>query len=289
MDSTSPHSFIEDAFLKISLDGIAPSLGLASANKRHAIFLPSRMADTLVDPTILQWPPAEAQLSPADGPSGDDCDDARSADYSCWSFSIEGLRNTKPRRHSTASSYSLSLSTPAQQLASRYRAGMPLEAVLASSFSSNTSWSSYDEDVMADTCGPPVPPKDYVPVAGDEELNPTRCQSRMDALQETHREALLYMTTQGVDEMDAIICGRPGCGDVVRNLYALMRHLHIHNLHDNYAHFPEDASCRCGAACASEQDHSANVCRRRCRRNSAPNCANPIKETFFKVINTVLA
>ncbi|RXW20687.1 hypothetical protein EST38_g5152 [Candolleomyces aberdarensis] len=194
---------------------------------------------------------------------------------STWEFSAPAPPENS-RRRSSVSAYSTMTSTPAQELASRYRAGMPLEAVLASSVSS----SSQPKRATVNEYNPPLHATEYKSsVVCDADLGPDCRQSRHDALLATMSEAWGYIEAQGVGMSDNIRCGRDGCNDVLRNFEALMRHLHIHNLGPSL-----DICPRCNELMEDQQEH---VCQRRSRLHSLPSSglASPLKETFFRVMS----
>lgn len=43
---------------------------------------------------------------------------------------------------------------------------------------------------------------------------------------------MAVMEKYGLGEHDSLVCHRPGCRDTLRDVKALMFHLHIHNIHD---------------------------------------------------------
>ncbi|KAJ2917347.1 hypothetical protein MD484_g3083, partial [Candolleomyces efflorescens] len=137
---------------------------------------------------------------------------------STWEFSAPASENSK--RQSTISAYSTMTSTPAQELASRYRAGLPLEVVLSSSQPKRATVNEFD---------PPLS-EDENPVVCNADLRPECRQSRHEALLATINEAQECMQAQGVGLKDCIRCARDGCHDVLPGFEALTRHLHIHNL-----------------------------------------------------------
>lgn len=134
--------------------------------------------------------------------------------------------------------------------------------------------------------------------------------SRVQALQDTVRKCKLlrnqimlttldpqlsetqqYMEDQGVSEHEPILCGRRDCTDRLRDLQALMRPLHIHNLHDNaYVCRPSEiltslifcsnTVSRC-ERCDEHEMCMRRICRPqrlrgRGRLNSLPDCASGI-------------
>ncbi|KAG6846127.1 hypothetical protein H0H93_015862 [Arthromyces matolae] len=66
--------------------------------------------------------------------------------------------------------------------------------------------------------------------------------SRANELSEARQEAWESMRRDGRNETDTIICSRPGCGDHLRNVEALMYHLHIHNLDNEYVPYSSTPS-----------------------------------------------
>ncbi|KAJ2932502.1 hypothetical protein H1R20_g4588, partial [Candolleomyces eurysporus] len=184
---------------------------------------------------------AESNLGGTAGPSSPAPTERSAADSdeetgsaslgSTWEFSAPAPPENS-RRRSSISAYSTMTSTPAQELASRYRAGLPLEIVLSSSVSSSsTEPSSQPKRATVNEYNPQLHATEYKsPVVCNADLGPDCRQSRHDALLATMSEAWGYIEAQGVGMSDNIRCGRDGCHDVLRNFEALMRHLHIHNL-----------------------------------------------------------
>ncbi|EAU83117.2 hypothetical protein CC1G_11643 [Coprinopsis cinerea okayama7 len=123
---------------------------------------------------------------------------------------------------------------------------------------------------------PPVPEKDC--------LTPHSRQSRTDALFEASAEAYQVMLARGVSAHEPIGCLRPGCRDVLRDVDALVHHIHIHNIDSG-----EVTCSRCGKRCADDQDYAIHTCRARSRVSSFGTSAlgSPIKDTLARVINKV--
>lgn len=202
-----------------------------------------------------------------------------SDDESTWEFSAPVAHIARSSSTDTCSSTS---STPAQEIALRYRAGMPLQAVLtgsssasSSSNSSETSWKTapLDEASVTSEQGPAVPEKD--------ELKAIHRQSRCDALLDTLEEAMDAMKRDGQGENDRLVCHRPGCRDTVRGVRALMYHLHIHNIHDQ--------SFKC-PSCDKHFEGAFQMGFHRCQTQgtqlrSPP--VSPIKEGFFRVLGKI--
>ncbi|KAF8072201.1 hypothetical protein FPV67DRAFT_925840 [Lyophyllum atratum] len=213
-------------------------------------------------------------------------------DDSTWEFSAPMGLITRSSSTDTCSSTS---STPAQEIALRFRAGMPLQAVLTGSRSvssaseySDASWetaplgtssdASPENGPLDDTSitleqGPPVPEKD--------ELKAIYRQSRCDALLDTLEEAMDSMKQDGRAEDERLVCHRPGCRDTVRDVRALMYHLHIHNIHDQ--------SFKC-SSCDRKFDSAFHMGLHRCSNQasqlrSPP--ASPMKEGFFRVLGKI--
>ncbi|EMD31482.1 hypothetical protein CERSUDRAFT_119706 [Gelatoporia subvermispora B] len=57
--------------------------------------------------------------------------------------------------------------------------------------------------------------------------------SQVDAMEDARREAYGMMLRGGHGNYD-IMCDRPGCGNVLRDLQALAAHLHLHNIENQY-------------------------------------------------------
>jgi hypothetical protein len=57
---------------------------------------------------------------------------------------------------------------------------------------------------------------------------------RYEFVCDQREEAMAAMNKYGLSEHDGIVCHRPGCRDTLRDVKALMFHLHIHNIHDQY-------------------------------------------------------
>ncbi|KAG5653226.1 hypothetical protein H0H81_001609 [Sphagnurus paluster] len=165
-------------------------------------------------------------------------------DNSTWEFSATVARSASTDTCSSSSS----CSTPAQEIVLRYRSRMSLdgssvESLSSGATSSGDSWETaplhsnngetgyhYDyaysiySEVGSEDQGLPAPEKD--------EARVTYRQSRADALLATFSEAMEAMKKDGRNEKDRLVCHRPGCRDTVRDVEALMYHLHIHNIHD---------------------------------------------------------
>lgn len=118
-----------------SFDEVNSSPGVDT--KRFGVFFPPGVGlPPLRDPTIAR----------NRGKSEDDYTESPSSDnFSTWEFYAPQPIHIS-RRHSTAS-YGTKPSTPAQELASRYRAGMPLHTILASTAESS-SRAKYNEPAV---------------------------------------------------------------------------------------------------------------------------------------------
>ncbi|GLB40702.1 hypothetical protein LshimejAT787_0805730 [Lyophyllum shimeji] len=204
-----------------------------------------------------------------------------SDDESTWEFSAPVAHIARSLSTDTCSSTS---STPAQEIAMRYRAGLPLQAVLTGS--SSTSSSSEDSDASWQTApldDESVTSEQVSPVADKNEPKAIHRQSRCDALLDALEEAMHAMKKAGRGENDRLVCHRPGCRDIVRDVRALMYHLHIHNIHDQSLTCP---------SCGRHFDGSFQMGSHRCltqgpysHLRSPP--VSPIKEGFFRVLGKV--
>ncbi|KAF5370450.1 hypothetical protein D9615_009721 [Tricholomella constricta] len=212
-------------------------------------------------------------------------------DESTWEFSASMAPIARSDSTDTCSSSS---SSPAQDIVLRYRVGMPLQAVLSGSSSvsassdvTDTSWETAPQAPFTDsssiTCdsassitseqGPPVPEKD--------DLKAINRRSRCEALLDTLEEAMDAMKKDGRDENERLVCHRPGCRDTVRDVRALMYHLHIHNIHDESLKCPT-----CDAQFASSFQMSFHRCQNQDTRLRTPP-ASPIKDGFFRVLSKI--
>lgn len=167
-------------------------------------------------------------------------------DESTWEFSAPVAPSS---RSSSCSTSGTNYSTPAQEIVIRYRANLPLDSPdtrsSTSSASSDDSWEiAPPEDANI--------PLDYASVVAERDLKAVHRRSRLAALEETVRfrsisrshmyefvcgqreEAMASMKKHGLGEHDGLVCHRPGCRDTLRDVKALMFHLHIHNIHDQY-------------------------------------------------------
>jgi hypothetical protein len=169
-------------------------------------------------------------------------------DLSTWEFCAPVAPSSRSSSSSTSGTAS---STPAQEIIIRYRAGLSLDSLVTRS-SSPASDSPADSGEIASLAnaspsfdGPSV-------VEAEKDLKATYRQSRLEALEDTVRfrsvlqlpayeftydqrdEAMAAMKKYGMGEHDILVCHRPGCRDTLRDVKALMFHLHIHNIHDQY-------------------------------------------------------
>ncbi|KDR68587.1 hypothetical protein GALMADRAFT_231235 [Galerina marginata CBS 339.88] len=148
--------------------------------------------------------------------------DARTSEidaYSAWEFSAPLPPHTRSSSYASCES---SGSTPAQEIAIRYRAAQSFESETRSSspslYSEPDSWDEASLDALF--------------VAHDRNLKAVYRESRNEALKSTFQEAVNVVKTSGVSSNDKVVCLRPGCRDVLPNATALMYHLHIHDIHD---------------------------------------------------------
>ncbi|KAG6910258.1 hypothetical protein DXG01_012069 [Tephrocybe rancida] len=148
-------------------------------------------------------------------------------DESTWEFSAPVPVRSIARSFSTGTCSSAS-SSAAQEIALRFRAGMSLDAVLTGSASPSVSSvesnsASWDTplDRTFDDLPPPVPEK-----------NERFAVCASPDLPDSFQEAMESMKHDGKSKEDQLVCHRPGCHDVVRNVEALMYHLQIHDVHD---------------------------------------------------------
>ncbi|KAG5642905.1 hypothetical protein DXG03_001912 [Asterophora parasitica] len=211
-------------------------------------------------------------------------------DESTWEFSAPVAPMVRCDSTDTCSSSS---STAAQDIAFRYRAGMPLKAVLTGSSSvsvlsdeSDSTWETaplgdsspttdFGSESVIDSAsavseqGPPVPEKD--------DLKAIQRHSRSEALMDTLEEAMDAMQRAGCTEDDRLVCHRPGCRDTLRDVKALMYHLHIHNIHDEILKCPS-----CDAQFVSSFTMSFHRCQNQEARLRSPP-ASPIRGASISV------
>ncbi|RDB29284.1 hypothetical protein Hypma_014879 [Hypsizygus marmoreus] len=199
-------------------------------------------------------------------------------DESTWEFSAPVAPMERSSSTDTCSSGS---STPAQEIVLRYRAGKSFEAIIRgsstgseTSVDSDASWETAPDDAsMTSEQGPPVPEKD--------DIKAMHRQSRCDALMDTLAEAMAAMKKDGRGENERLVCHRPGCRDTVRDVKALMYHLHIHNIHDQSFTCP---------SCDKQFESGLHLNLHRCqgqetRLKSPP--ASPLKEGFLRVLGRI--
>lgn len=125
------HALLQQA-IQHSLEGAGSPSG--ANNKRYAISFPTGLPDSYINGASesVAQDRCERRDDTTWSPSSDD--------LSTWEFHAP-LSNHASRRHSTASSATQAC-TPAQQLASRYRAGMPLHSILSGSTTLTTATST---------------------------------------------------------------------------------------------------------------------------------------------------
>ncbi|KAG6832651.1 hypothetical protein H0H87_001024 [Tephrocybe sp. NHM501043] len=154
-------------------------------------------------------------------------------DESTWEFSAPMASMARSSSTDTCSSMS---SSAAQDIVYRYRAGLPLEAVVGESTSCSSSrlsgdtrsaWETALEDTTTALAQLPLPIQ-----AKDHNLPRGASPSRTLELSVALQEALECMEKDRKTENDQLVCHRSGCRDVVHNAQALMYHIHIHNIHD---------------------------------------------------------
>ncbi|KIM40647.1 hypothetical protein M413DRAFT_165682 [Hebeloma cylindrosporum] len=147
-----------------------------------------------------------------------------------WEYLTPGF--TVDSEGSSTSSVESSESTPAQQIAIRYRAAhsFDLSASRSSSDSSQDSepdsWEQSSQNDMDETDDTHSLPSD---------LKAVYRQSRHQALRDTFQEAMDLTSSLGIGPDDKVLCHRPGCRDTIANSKALAYHLHIHDIHDRLA------------------------------------------------------
>lgn len=166
------HALLQQA-IQHSLEGAgSPS---ETKNKRYAIFFPTGFPDSYINGA------SESVAQDRCEPRADTTWSPSSDDLSTWEFHAP-LSSHASRRHFTTTS-STQACTPAQQLASRYRAGMPLHSILsgsttlttATSTSVSASGSRYSTWAIVDEHHPPP----------GTDLKPHYRLSRAEALQGT--------------------------------------------------------------------------------------------------------
>lgn len=127
-------------------------------------------------------------------------------------------------------------STPAQQIAIRYRAAHAPDLPPSRSDSESTqgsepdSWDKCPQNVKFETDETPPPARD---------LKAVYRQSRQQALGRTFQEAVDLTSSLGIGPDDRVICHRPGCHDTIANIKAFAYHLHIHDIHDRFVVCPK--------------------------------------------------
>jgi hypothetical protein len=127
----------------------------------------------------LNSSPSPTEPSAADSDEGTESTSLGST----WEFSAP-VPPESSKRQSSASADSTMTSTPAQELASRYRAGLPLEVVLSSSASSSSiESSSQPKRATVNEYDPSLEASEYQsPVVCNADLRPECRQSRHNAL-----------------------------------------------------------------------------------------------------------
>ncbi|KAF8896057.1 hypothetical protein BD779DRAFT_1493738 [Infundibulicybe gibba] len=246
MDPRTLHFVVED-LVRLSLGGQHLS-GFKQDTKRYGAYFPS-----------------EASLA-------DEWDRESSDVESTWEFP-PSLKAS--HRASSTSTASTSCSTPAQEIAIRYRAGMSLD--LPDSRCSTPETEESEEAFESCPSSPMI--DEYAPVApATAELKAIFRQSRHDALLEHREEALAVMKHHGLSETDTLVCQRPGCRDTVRDVTALMYHLHIHSFQD-----PNHLCPRCNGWF----ENSLTLANHDCLRQIKSPPSSPLKESFFKAFNKI--
>ncbi|KAF9463923.1 hypothetical protein BDZ94DRAFT_1321476 [Collybia nuda] len=199
-------------------------------------------------------------------------------DASTWEFSAPVAPTSRGSSSSSSDgSESTAYGSPAQEIALKYRAGMSLDFVHKRSGSE----SSVDSGVAWETAPLDDSSSDYAPIVSEEdEIKAIYRRSRFEALDDTREEAIAAMHKDGKNEHDNLVCHRSGCRDTVRDVRALMYHLHIHNIHD------QTLPCTaCGGL--HDGDCSLDLDRVQSRIQPAPP-PSPLKAAFARVFSRIV-
>ncbi|KAJ6620072.1 hypothetical protein B0H10DRAFT_2216356 [Mycena sp. CBHHK59/15] len=249
-------------------DLIRYSLGVPAAedavqHKRNAIYFPSKEGVELVDVKKL----------------------FHSDERSTWEFNAPvALSSSRSSESSWGSEGSTCVSpchSPAQDVAYRYRAGLKVdlgegEKPIKSSSENldahvpcESVWSDDSDDdsetvsTMSSIVSLPAP-LDFSVRARFRENN---------ALLELYRdEAYAIIKRDGLTLHEPVVCHRPGCRDTLRDMRALVYHLHIHNIHDRS--YECDA---CNSLYETRRELAMHICR-------TP--TSPIKGAPFLVLHS---
>ncbi|TFK36680.1 hypothetical protein BDQ12DRAFT_754803 [Crucibulum laeve] len=176
-------------------------------------------------------------------------------EISTWEYSAPISHASRSSSTSTCSSTG---STPAQEIVIRYRATQMALNTLAGSSSPSISVYSQDEDEEEDQ---DIAASFYLESDDDEKYKP-------------NEEAMFVMNAQGVSENEKIVCQRPNCRDTLRDVKALMYHLHIHNIDSLDAPSFECSTCK--HHFEGEKQYKAH----RCVKRSPSPLMSPIRESF---------
>ncbi|TFK27458.1 hypothetical protein FA15DRAFT_169368 [Coprinopsis marcescibilis] len=270
-----------------------PRMRARDDTKRQGVYFPSLSSNQPDLNKPLPTPSEEFELEEWNTAKESDGLDDHSSEGSTWEFKAlpSSERRSYCSRSPRRSTLRSNLSTAAMEMVARYRAGMPLDMVLSEDCISPSASTRTTRSTMSATSPEqerlgPYDGNPYDENLAKKDLIPYCRQSRADALFQSSTEAHGVMQAQRVSPQDPITCVRPGCKDLLRNVDALARHLHIHNIHDS------TIICNlCKNVFETEEELAKHICRRRSRINSftaiVQEVGSPIKETFARVINKV--
>ncbi|KAG6865434.1 hypothetical protein C0991_002595 [Blastosporella zonata] len=199
-------------------------------------------------------------------------------DESIWEYSAPVVPKERSPSTDTCSS---TASSAAQEIATRYRARIPLAELRTSVSPSSEEYEESDASWTTALDNTLYPPEQSPPVPKTDNLIALCCPSHGEELSGSLREAVEIMEKNGRTDNDQLVCHRPGCRDVVRNLKALTYHLHVHNIHD------ETLMIMCHLS-RKKFDYSFQLVLHCCRYEagrirSSP--SSPLKQVFFRVLS----
>ncbi|KAF8646221.1 hypothetical protein AX16_007362 [Volvariella volvacea WC 439] len=225
--------------------------------------------------------------------------DVADDDESTWEFTAPmAPSRSSSSSGSTSSTCYTAFSSPAQEIAFRYRAGMPLDFEDSRSRSSTTVCSEGEDysdcdlswDATTSTSSSLAPSTENSLIPDDDipyykrELRAIFRQSRHEALQHNWNEARAQWKLSGRKEHESLECHRPGCGNIVPNVRAMAYHLHIHDISDMQCTRRVDPTIKCECCLNSTKGLVYGNCQTSKQKS---NVSNPLWANLRRAITKI--